>query len=146
MAYDREMDNAEEIIQMKEVHVVYPNGTRALRQCDLTVVKGEFLFIVGSSGSGKSTLIKTMLGEVHQRAGEVIVAGDNLGQISRRQLPFFRRKMGVVFQDFRLLNDRTVFENVALAQHVIGVDKERMQKSRQPIPKNCPEVKSSVLR
>lgn len=117
------------IIQLQELEVRYPTGTEALGAVNLEVDKGEFVFIVGSSGSGKSTFIKTLLGEVHATAGSVQVMGKELQKLKRRQLPFYRRSIGVVFQEFRLLEDRSVFENVALAQRVIGVSHERMKKN-----------------
>ena len=129
MGYDGETDISEKMIEMSQVCVVYPNGTKALQDCSFYLEKGEFVFVVGSSGSGKSTLIKTILGEVHPKSGKVVAASEDLGKISAKQLPYFRRKMGVVFQDFRLLDDRNVFENVALAQHVIGVGKDRIKKN-----------------
>ena len=85
--------------------------------------------MVGSSGSGKSTFIKTLLGEVKISSGRLRVAGQDLRKIKRRELPFFRRRLGVVFQEFRLLEDRNVFENVALAQRVIGVSNERIKRN-----------------
>lgn len=118
-----------EMIRLQEVCVTYPTGTEALKNVDISVNKGEFLFVVGSSGSGKSTFIKTLLGEVKTSSGEICVAGENLGKVKRRELPYYRRRLGVVFQEFRLLEDRNVFENVALAQRVIGVSKERLKKN-----------------
>ena len=117
------------MIELREIGVTYPTGTEALKKIDITVDKGEFLFVVGSSGSGKSTFIKTLLGEVKATAGEIRAAGQNLRKIKRRELPYYRRRLGVVFQEFRLLEDRNVFENVALAQRVIGVSSERTRKN-----------------
>ena len=111
----------ETMIRMQNVNLVYPTGTAALKDCSLEIAKGEFVFIVGSSGSGKSTLIKTLLGELAISSGRIEVAGKNLANMSRRELPYFRRRLGVVFQEFRLLDEMNVFENVALAQRVVGV-------------------------
>lgn len=118
------------MIRMQNVNLVYPTGTAALKDCSLEIGKGEFVFIVGSSGSGKSTLIKTLLGELEISSGRIEVAGKNLASMTRKELPFFRRKLGVVFQEFRLLDEMNVFENVALAQRVVGVSsRERRRKN-----------------
>ena len=118
------------MIRMQNVNLVYPTGTAALKSCSLEIGKGEFVFIVGSSGSGKSTLIKTLLGELEISSGRIEVAGKNLASMTRKELPFFRRKLGVVFQEFRLLDEMNVFENVALAQRVVGVSsRERRRKN-----------------
>ncbi|MBC8563185.1 cell division ATP-binding protein FtsE [Jutongia huaianensis] len=118
------------MIRMQNVNLVYPTGTAALKDCSLEIAKGEFVFIVGSSGSGKSTLIKTLLGELAISSGRIEVAGKNLANISRRELPYFRRRLGVVFQEFRLLDEMNVFENVALAQRVVGVSsREKRRKN-----------------
>ncbi len=121
---------AEKMIRMQNVNLVYPTGTAALKDCSLEIDKGEFVFIVGSSGSGKSTLIKTLLGELEVSSGKIEVAGKNLASMTRKELPYFRRKLGVVFQEFRLLEEMNVFENVALAQRVVGVSsRERRRKN-----------------
>ena len=117
------------LICLSGVDVVYNTGTEALKNCNLKVEKGEFVFVVGSSGSGKSTLIKSLLGEIPLQAGEIQVGGNSLTEMKRKRMPYYRRKLGVVFQEFRLLDDRNVFENVALAQQVIGVDKDRIEKN-----------------
>lgn len=120
----------ETMIRMQNVNLVYPTGTAALKDCSLEIAKGEFVFIVGSSGSGKSTLIKTLLGELAISSGRIEVAGKNLANMSRRELPYFRRRLGVVFQEFRLLDEMNVFENVALAQRVVGVSsREKRRKN-----------------
>ena len=117
-------ESMETMIRMQNVNLVYPTGTAAL------IAKGEFVFIVGSSGSGKSTLIKTLLGELAISSGRIEVAGKNLANMSRRELPYFRRRLGVVFQEFRLLDEMNVFENVALAQRVVGVSsREKRRKN-----------------
>ena len=112
-------ESMETMIRMQNVNLVYPTGTAALKDCSLEIAKGEFVFIVGSSGSGKSTMIKTLLGELAISSGRIEVAGKNLANMSRRELPYFRRRLGVVFQEFRLLDEMNVFENVALAQRVV---------------------------
>lgn len=123
-------ETAETIIRMQNVNLVYPTGTAALKDCSLEIGKGEFVFIVGSSGSGKSTLIKTLLGELEISSGRIEVAGKDLVNMTRKELPYFRRKLGVVFQEFRLLDEMNVFENVALAQRVVGVSsRERRRKN-----------------
>ena len=123
-------ETAETIIRMQNVNLVYPTGTAALKDCSLEIGKGEFVFIVGSSGSGKSTLIKTLLGELEISSGRIEVAGKDLANMTRKELPYFRRKLGVVLQEFRLLDEMNVFENVALAQRVVGVSsRERRRKN-----------------
>lgn len=123
-------ESMETMIRMQNVNLVYPTGTAALKDCSLEIAKGEFVFIVGSSGSGKSTLIKTLLGELAISSGRIEVAGKNLANMSRRELPYFRRRLGVVFQEFRLLDEMNVFENVALAQRVVGVSsREKRRKN-----------------
>lgn len=123
-------ESMETMIRMQNVNLVYPTGTAALKDCSLEIAKGELVFIVGSSGSGKSTLIKTLLGELAISSGRIEVAGKNLANISRRELPYFRRRLGVVFQEFRLLDEMNVFENVALAQRVVGVSsREKRRKN-----------------
>ena len=123
-------ESMETMIRMQNVNLVYPTGTAALKDCSLEIAKGEFVFIVGSSGSGKSTPIKTLLGELAISSGRIEVAGKNLANMSRRELPYFRRRLGVVFQEFRLLDEMNVFENVALAQRVVGVSsREKRRKN-----------------
>lgn len=123
-------EEMETMIRMQNVNLVYLTGTAALKDCSLEIAKGEFVFIVGSSGSGKSTLIKTLLGELAISSGRIEVAGKNLANMSRRELPYFRRRLGVVFQEFRLLDEMNVFENVALAQRVVGVSsREKRRKN-----------------
>lgn len=123
------MDNKESLIKLNDVTVRYSNGTEALKNLNLSVDKGEFVFIVGSSGSGKSTFIKTLLGEVAVTSGDIHIASKKLNKIKRKELPYYRRTLGVVFQEFRLLDDRNVYENVALAQRVTGVTNDRMKKN-----------------
>ena len=113
------------------------NGAHALNGVNLKIKKGEFVFIVGDSGSGKSTLIKLMLRELVPTTGEIYVNGDNLARLKHRQVPMYRRNLGVVFQDFRLLKDRNVYENVAFAQRIV-------QRPNREIKKNVPAILSIV--
>ena len=108
------------MITLENVSKSYAKGQPALNDVSLHIDKGEFVFIVGNSGSGKSTLIKLLLKELEPTSGTIIVNDQNLGKMKRRKVPKYRRGVGVVFQDFRLLKDRNVYENVAFAQKVIG--------------------------
>ena len=117
------------MIELRNVNKNYENGTRALRNINLTIEDGEFVFVVGRSGSGKSTLIKLLLKELEPTSGRIVVNDMDLGKMPRRYIPKYRRTLGVVFQDFRLLKDRSVFENVAFAQRVIGVPYRRIKES-----------------
>ncbi len=123
------MGNRELLIQMEHVRVAYSSGMEALKSVNISVEKGEFLFVVGSSGSGKSTLIKTLLGEVGVSSGQILVAGRELSRLKKKELPHYRRMLGVVFQEFRLLEDRNIFENVALSQRIIGVSHDRIKRN-----------------
>ena len=107
------------IIYLQNVSKVYSKGSPAINGITLGIGRGEFVFIVGDSGSGKSTLIKLLLRELTASSGQVYVMGSDLAKLRHRQVPKFRRNLGVVFQDFRLLNDRNVYENVAFAQRII---------------------------
>ncbi len=109
------------IIFLDNVSKVYSKGAPAINGITLGIGKGEFVFIVGDSGSGKSTLIRLLLRELTATSGNVYVMGSDLANLKHRQVPKFRRNLGVVFQDFRLLNDRNVYENVAFAQRIIEV-------------------------
>jgi len=106
------------LIEFKGVTKKYPNGTIALKGINLKVLKGEFVFIIGSSGSGKSTIVKLILKEEIPTSGEIIVNGRNVNELRRREIPYLRRGIGVVFQDFRLLQAKTVYENVAFAMQI----------------------------
>ncbi|MBQ7926057.1 MAG: cell division ATP-binding protein FtsE [Lachnospiraceae bacterium] len=107
------------VIFLDNVTKTYATGTPALNGITLNIHRGEFVFIVGDSGSGKSTLIKLLLRELKASSGNVYVMGHDLARLKHRKIPKFRRNIGVVFQDFRLLNDRNVYENVAFAQRII---------------------------
>ena len=109
------------MIEISNVSKIYETGNKAIKDVSLTIDDGEFVFIVGRSGSGKSTLMKLLLKELEPTKGRIVVNDMDLGRMPRRYVPKYRRRLGVVFQDFRLLKDRTVFETVAFAQRVIGV-------------------------
>jgi len=108
------------MIVFRDVSLVYPNGVHALTDISLTVARGEFLFLVGSSGQGKSSLLKCINREARPTEGEVVIEDQLLADLRPRDIPFLRRKVGVVFQDFKLLHQKTVWENVAYALQVTG--------------------------
>ena len=116
------------MIEFKGVYKTYENGTKALRDVNLHINKGEFVFIVGSSGAGKSTFLKLIVHEETPNAGEIIVNGYKMTEISRSEVPFMRRTMGIVFQDFRLIPNMTVYENVAFAMRVIGAGSRNIRR------------------
>ena len=117
------------MIEISNVCKTYETGNKALRNVSTTIGDGEFVFIMGRSGSGKSTLMKLLLKEVEPTSGKIVVNDMNLGKMPRHYVPKYRRRLGMVFQDFRLLRDRTVYENVAFAQRVIGVSTRRIKES-----------------
>ncbi|HEX9059051.1 MAG TPA: ATP-binding cassette domain-containing protein, partial [Clostridia bacterium] len=106
------------MVEFKNVFKKYPNGTQALKGINLKVEKGEFVFIIGASGSGKSTVMKIIMKEEDASDGEVLVNGHNVTKMKRRDVPGLRRSLGIVFQDFRLLPNKTVYENVAFALQI----------------------------
>ena len=108
------------MIRLKDVEKTYENGTEALQGISFTIEDGEFVFLVGPSGSGKSTIIKLLTGEVIPTAGRVMVIGFSMSRISDRQIPYMRRTIGVIFQDFRLIPKKTVFDNLSLAMRAVG--------------------------
>jgi len=121
LASGRDADAAREtVISMQDAGVTYPNGKVALSEVDVTIPRGDFVFLVGASGAGKTTFIKLLIREVQPTAGRVVVAGRDLARLRRREVPRLRRRIGIVFQDFRLLPAKTVFENVAFALEVTG--------------------------
>jgi cell division transport system ATP-binding protein len=107
------------MIEFKNVSKVYDTGTEAVHNANFKIDKGEFVFLVGSSGSGKSTLIKLILKEEEPTKGNIIINGKDTTFLKPKRVPFLRRSMGVVFQDFRLLPDKTVYENVAFAMYIV---------------------------
>lgn len=117
------------MITLESVSKSYSTGVPALNDVSLHIKKGEFVFIVGDSGSGKSTLIKLLLRELTPTSGRIIVNNYDLSRLRRRKVAKFRRNLGVVFQDFRLLKDRNVYENVAFAQRVIEVPTRQIKKN-----------------
>ena len=125
------------MIKLEHVSKSYSAGIPALNDVSLDIEEGEFVFIVGDSGSGKSTLIKLLLKELEPTEGTITINKTKLNKLRRRQIPKFRRNIGVVFQDFRLLKDRNIYDNVAFAQKVIG-------ESSRSIKKNVPAMLSMV--
>ncbi|MCL2051568.1 MAG: cell division ATP-binding protein FtsE [Lachnospiraceae bacterium] len=125
------------MITLENVVKAYSAGAPALDGVDLKIKRGEFVFIVGDSGSGKSTLIRLLLRELVATSGYINVIGYDLGRIKHRKIPKFRRNIGIVFQDFRLLKELTVYDNVAFAQRVIQV-------SGKEIRRNVPSILATV--
>lgn len=116
-----------ELIRLDNVQKTYKNGVVALYDANLSIKRGEFVFVIGASGSGKSTLIKMLYREEKPDKGSIIVGGINVAKLKNRKVYILRRKLGVVFQDFKLLPKLTVFENVAFAMEVFGYDKKEIQ-------------------
>jgi cell division transport system ATP-binding protein len=116
------------IISFHEVWKRYPNGTEALKDVSLVVPEGDFVFLVGPSGAGKSTVVRLLIREERSTQGRIFVDGLELGPLPRRRLPYFRRKIGLVFQDFKLLPRLTVFENVAFALRVQGEPRDMIER------------------
>jgi len=119
------------MIRLTEVFKEYANGTKALKGVTFELNTGEFAFLVGPSGSGKSTIIKLLIGEIAPSDGEVIVNGQDMDNIKMRKMPYLRRTVGVIFQDFRLIENKSVYENVAFAMRVIGASNKEI---RQRVP------------
>mgnify|MGYP004578601593 FL=1 len=116
------------MIRLVDVYKEYDNGTKALKGLDLQIDDGEFVFLVGPSGSGKSTIIKLLTGEEHSTGGRVMVNGYNLNNIRQWQIPYLRRTLGVVFQDFRLIDKKTVRGNLEFAMRAVGASPREMRK------------------
>ena len=125
------------MIALDQVTKTYPGDVKALKGISLRIKKGEFVFVVGQSGSGKTTLFKLLLKEIEPTSGTIYINNKNLGRLRRRRVPKLRRGIGVVFQDFRLLKDRDVYENVAFAQRVVN-------RPTRVIRKRVPEVLQEV--
>ena len=123
------------MIQCTHVYKRYKNGTNALYDINLSVDQGEFVYVIGPTGSGKSTLIKLMDAEEMCTKGNVKVVGIDVGELSKRQIPIYRRNIGVVFQDYKLLPHLTVFENIAYALEVIGMKKAQIRKRTMEVMK-----------
>ena len=109
------------MIRLKDVEMEYPNGTKAIRGISTTIEDGEFVFLVGPSGSGKSTFIKMLTGEEVPTAGRIMINGFSVSNISERQIPMMRRTLGVIFQDFRLIEKKTVYENLEFVMRAVGM-------------------------
>jgi len=116
------------LILFRNVSKVYDNGTKALENINFFIDKGEFVFIVGPSGAGKSTLTKLMMREEEPTEGEIIINGFNVGKLTRKQFPYLRRSMGVVFQDFRLLPNKNVYDNVAFAMQIVEASPKEIRR------------------
>ena len=119
------------MIRLKDVEKTYDNGTQALRGISFGIEDGEFVFLVGPSGSGKSTIIKLLTGEILPSSGRIMINGFSMSNISDRQIPYMRRTIGVIFQDFRLIGKKTVYDNLALAMRAVGASAREIR-SRIP--------------
>ena len=116
-----------ELINIKDVNVKYPNGVYAIKDFSVSIKKGDFVFVIGKTGSGKSTFIKMLYREVKPFNGEIILSGLNVSKLKNNKVYKIRRKLGVIFQDYRLLEKLTVYENVAFALEVVGTEKKKIQ-------------------
>jgi cell division transport system ATP-binding protein len=121
------------IVELRDATVVYPGGHVALERVSFGIQRGEFVFVVGPTGCGKSTLIRTLTGEVKAASGHVLIAGHDIDRLPKRRIPHLRRRIGTVFQDFKLLPNRTVYDNVAYTLKVTGA-------SRGDIRRKVPEI------
>ena len=115
------------MIRLKDVEMEYPNGTRAIRGISAAIEDGEFVFLVGPSGSGKSTIIKMLTGEEVPTAGRIMINGFSVSNIAERQIPMMRRTLGVIFQDFRLIEKKTVYENLEFVMRAVGMPKKEIK-------------------
>ena len=116
------------MIEFKNVSKVYDKGSIAIQNATFTINNGDFVFLVGSSGSGKSTIIKMILKEKDPTTGKIYINGTDTTKLKRKQIPYLRRSMGVVFQDFRLIAEKTVYDNVAFAMYMIGANKKHIKR------------------
>ena len=119
------------MIRLKDVEMEYDNGTRAIRGISLAIEDGEFVFLVGPSGSGKSSIIKLLTGEVIPTAGRIMINGFSVSNITDRQVPLMRRTLGIIFQDFRLIEKKTVYDNLAFVMRAVGASQKQI---RERIP------------
>lgn len=119
---------AKPIIEFRGVSKTYQTGVHALEDVNIKINNGEFVFVVGSSGAGKSTFMKLIMREEKANTGKIVVNGFDLTNMKRKDVPMLRRTMGIVFQDFRLIPNMTVFDNVAFAMHVVGADNKDIRK------------------
>jgi len=119
------------MIRLRDVQMEYDNGTRAIRGISLDIKDGEFVFLVGPSGSGKSTIIKLLTGEVEPSEGRIMINGFSVSNISERQIPLMRRTLGIIFQDFRLIEKKTVYDNLAFVMRAVGATNKEIR-SRIP--------------
>ena len=122
------------MIRLIDVKKVYDNGTEALKGISFAIEDGEFAFLVGPSGSGKSTIIKLLTGEIVPTSGRVMVNGFSMGRISDRQVPYMRRTIGVIFQDFRLIMNKTVWDNLSLAMRAVGASPKEIKNRIPSVP------------
>lgn len=116
------------MIYLQNVSKTYPNGAVGLNPTNLSIEKGEFVFITGNSGSGKSTLLKLLLKEIEPTHGKIIINKRDITKLKHKQIPYLRRDLGIVFQDFRLLPNKTVYENVAFAMQIVGATNREIRK------------------
>src|SRR5690554_1362584 len=132
------MGGPRHMIEIHRINMVYPNGVNALKDINVSIERNEFVFMVGASGAGKSTLIRLVGREFLPTTGSIRVFGKDITRLRRREVPHYRRKLGVVFQDFRLLDNRSVFDNVAFAMQVLGA---RPRDIRRHVPEALEMVK-----
>ena len=116
------------MIRLKDVEMEYDNGTRAIQGISLTIEDGEFVFLVGPSGSGKSTIIKLLTGEVEPCTGRIMINGFSVSNISEKQVPLMRRTLGIIFQDLRLIEKKTVYENLEFVMRAVGASPKEIKK------------------
>ncbi len=116
------------MIKLEKVSKIYENGLCALNNVDITINNGEFVFVVGASGAGKSTFIKLLLKEIEPTSGAITVNGKDLTRLKKREIPIYRRSLGVVFQDYRLLPNKTVYENVAFAMDIVEAPSKEIRR------------------
>ena len=117
------------MIEFRKAENIFENGVKGLAGVSLRIEKGEFAFVVGSSGSGKTSLVRLLLKEIELTSGKIIVNGEDISKITRKELPYYRRKIGVVFQDFRLLKNKTVYENVAYAMQIVEATNREIRRA-----------------